>query len=325
MSSLRTRSRIPLAFTLIELLVVVAIIALLIAILLPSLGQARAQARTVLCGTRIGQLGKALLMYSDDFGGYPPFMGCTAEGPYLPRDPAENWIFQLPTSWSPDECRDRFYCARQDEWPLELKVPRSGTLFSYARYENLYLCPDFERIRDSGKTQSVFNLTRYEWGRKFRIPGTVGQPAPWPWAGFIGEGGYTGGVIPVGDLEGPIVRVDAVYAPGLLRMLGDERWDRHVANPQNKPWWWLDTDPMFCTHDEQGQYHGTQVASKAAAGQSPIKSGSAFYYDGHVDLRRDPAPSSRDDDRAITIDTIQAYFDDTLEVIFAQRGLRAPL
>ena len=51
------------AFTLIELLVVVSIIALLISILLPSLRGAREQARTVVCGSQQGSLGRGLSTY----------------------------------------------------------------------------------------------------------------------------------------------------------------------------------------------------------------------------------------------------------------------
>jgi prepilin-type N-terminal cleavage/methylation domain-containing protein len=51
------------AFTLIELLVVIAIIALLLAVLIPALRTAKEQARKVICGTHLNQLGKAVEMY----------------------------------------------------------------------------------------------------------------------------------------------------------------------------------------------------------------------------------------------------------------------
>lgn len=54
-------------FTLIELLVVIAIIALLMSILMPALGQAREQARSVVCLTNLSALGKGVTQYSGDY------------------------------------------------------------------------------------------------------------------------------------------------------------------------------------------------------------------------------------------------------------------
>lgn len=60
------------AFTLIELLVVVAIIALLMSILMPSLRAAREQARTVVCGQRLRDLGNGLQTYFTENNGWIP-------------------------------------------------------------------------------------------------------------------------------------------------------------------------------------------------------------------------------------------------------------
>jgi prepilin-type N-terminal cleavage/methylation domain-containing protein/prepilin-type processing-associated H-X9-DG protein len=58
------------SFTLIELLVVVAIIAVLVALLLPALQVARERARQLACLSNLKQIGIAVTMYPDDFGGW---------------------------------------------------------------------------------------------------------------------------------------------------------------------------------------------------------------------------------------------------------------
>jgi prepilin-type N-terminal cleavage/methylation domain-containing protein len=63
--------RQPGGFTLIELLVVVSIIALLISILLPSLKKARDQAKLTVCGTRLHDIGVALMSYNHSYNRFP--------------------------------------------------------------------------------------------------------------------------------------------------------------------------------------------------------------------------------------------------------------
>jgi len=54
-------------FTLVELLVVIAIIALLMGILMPALSRVRAIAFRLICGTNLSGIGKAMLVYANDY------------------------------------------------------------------------------------------------------------------------------------------------------------------------------------------------------------------------------------------------------------------
>ncbi len=54
-------------FTLVELLVVIAIIALLMGILMPALARVRQLAFRLTCGTNLSGLGKAMLIYANDY------------------------------------------------------------------------------------------------------------------------------------------------------------------------------------------------------------------------------------------------------------------
>ena len=60
------------AFTLVELLVVIACIALLVSVLLPSLKQAKAQGRLVICLSKLRQCALAASAYTASYDGYYP-------------------------------------------------------------------------------------------------------------------------------------------------------------------------------------------------------------------------------------------------------------
>lgn len=98
-------------FTLVEMLLVVAIIVLLVAMLLPVLGRARAEARRVVCGSNLGQIGKGMLDYHANEGALPA---------------------SFTHQWSPQSLRGvKEPCA---VWPAQVR--------KYAGGVNVFYCPE---------------------------------------------------------------------------------------------------------------------------------------------------------------------------------------
>jgi len=297
-------------FTLIELLVVVAIIALLIAILLPSLSKARAQARSTICATRLAQLTRAQLMYADDFDETPPFVGVGYSNAANDSSLTERRYRHLS---SDDSRNTEEYFARHESWlfpgwyyvdegvwthphwpdlPGGGPTPREGTLYPYTRFENLYRCPEFERIpigtagrNGSAKTQNTFNYTRSILGRKLlsNVEG-IDDPAAeeadeplWP---------------------GRIMKLSTIYAPAAMIMMLDEQWDFHCAGNYGDggtlgyDWMWMAAESIHgLTGDMVGSYHGSMGRVLNDQDWDMLlsnKMGSLGYYDGHVALVRDP-------------------------------------
>ncbi len=273
-------------FTLIELLVVVAIIALLISILLPSLGQARAQSRNTLCATRIAQITKGMILYSNDYDETPPFIGigfenCGQTGKtYEGKDRWTFWADQetwcLPggtQGWVQNNC----YMIPQKDWPDYCKV-ENGSLFAYTKFANLYRCPEFERV--PGKDQEMYNYTRAVTGRKVL-------------SSFMNDPGVTSTFEP-----GPILKLSSVYAASQMFMMFDEQWDFHCATiVENRgvadflSGYWMRMDMMNgVIGDMIGSYHG-QLSKKIQHQLVKMnKSGNVSFYDGHVEMIQDPFP-----------------------------------
>lgn len=75
-------------FTLVELLVVIAIIALLMGILMPALSRVRQLAFRLTCGTNLSGIGKAMMIYANDYEDELPRAG----GRSSTWGPVSNWM-----------------------------------------------------------------------------------------------------------------------------------------------------------------------------------------------------------------------------------------
>jgi prepilin-type N-terminal cleavage/methylation domain-containing protein len=133
-------------FTLIELLVVIAIIALLVSILLPALGQARREARRVICNTNMNQFATAYATYGADFQDRIASFTWKADVAYPGFAPVS-----LPVEAAANQAVDIFRrrAGRTDIGPISLWIPHVFyshlILQDYLQHrlpEKMVVCPE---------------------------------------------------------------------------------------------------------------------------------------------------------------------------------------
>jgi prepilin-type processing-associated H-X9-DG protein len=314
------------------------VVTLITTIAIPALVGLRGRNLQAVCTTRIGQLTRAMLVYASDYDETPPFLGIGFSS--LGNN---KWYPSLDPDWTHGE----FYYMDRESWlipgpqmranalnPDWSSIPggpprvQDGQLFPYTRSPDLYLCPEFERVpvgtpgmNNSPKSQNVFNYTRTVFGRKllsnvFGDPNTHDMLEP-----------------------GPIMKLGAVHAPARMYMMLDEQWDFHCAGNYNGSGAlqmsgnWMGAETIHAlAQDMIGSYHGAAGRTVATPILMPNQRGNVGYYDGHVELVRDPWPWRTVAEGYALLDLLSFLVEDPqrlaqvtgplLQSIYAQRGVR---
>ena len=130
-------------FTLVELLVVIAIIALLMGILMPALARVRQIAFRMTCGTNLSGIGKAMLIYANDYEDE------------LPRAGGRQTVWGSPVTW---DALDRFRAYNLGNDGSGGTATISSCFYLLVKYAEVtpksFVCKG-----DSGTTE--FNLANY--------------------------------------------------------------------------------------------------------------------------------------------------------------------
>ena len=145
-------------FTLIELLVVISIIAILASLIFPTFAKAREKARQIQCGSNLSQIGKALMLYMQDYDGGFPEYGCTdSEGKWSP------WRFGPPVFALQPYCKDTriFRCPT---FPDPGELPENGDPETPSDPIQVLRVTENGRERDY-RSDYCFNLGGYPSGK----------------------------------------------------------------------------------------------------------------------------------------------------------------
>jgi len=178
------------AFTLVELLVVIAIIALLIGILLPVLSRARQQAQQIACAANLHQIGQAMVMYTNQNGGYFPAARIST-GSNATGNTVDCWPVRLRKILNGNQ--KVFYCPAQDprcQWTQDI-----GGMMVYAN--------------------DLYARFGYEIGERLLVGGPSAVLNGPPPNGTYFSYGFNGGAYHIGSIgvDGPLYDQDGTPAP----------------------------------------------------------------------------------------------------------------
>jgi prepilin-type N-terminal cleavage/methylation domain-containing protein len=150
-------------FTLVELLVVIAIIALLMGILMPALARVRQIAFRMVCGTNLSGIGKAMLIYANDYDDELPRAG----------GPTSTWNVTIP-NWLAGDRYDAYGVSRTDNSGGQASI--TSCFYLLVKYAEVtpksFMCKG-----DSGVSE--FKPADYQQGQRDLI--TLWDFGPEPW------------------------------------------------------------------------------------------------------------------------------------------------
>ncbi len=214
-------------FTLIELLVVISIIAVLMAILMPALGKVREQARSVVCKTRLRNIGSTFTLYMQDNKGYLP----------------PSWAFQSELNSGKADGDLTWFLRVKDYY--DLKSSGTADVHDY----NLFKCPlmeDWSRKNAAGVSAAGiygYNIFFIETGQDARNSSTDRKRMWWK--------NPAGIKIPS---ELPLIADLDTRDPLNAGLEGVSRWLMSYINPHPAAYakGWMNGDSSSSRHDYFG-------------------------------------------------------------------------